>query len=158
MGIVVRPAGSTPTTGTIPVFYPRLPSCLFLVDYKNLSDLLSDLQNRFRAFMESWKTTDTFFHLTCSISSSVFLRIDSPSSKISPLTIRPGGFTSLKRDMARVDFPHPDSPAIPRASFLSTAKAHVVNGFDNRLAQEIIGLQMLDIQNRYFSRLPIRIR
>jgi len=71
----------------------------------------------FRELMGSWKIMEIRLPLMRRISSSGKARRSSPSNRIRPDTILPGGLgTRRMTERARTVLPHPDSPAMPRVS------------------------------------------
>ena len=72
--------------------------------------------------MGSWKTMDIFRPRIRSISRSLFCNRFSPSKKISPLTISPGGGIRRKIESEVTLLPQPVSPTIPKVSLSCSEK------------------------------------
>ena len=78
-----------------------------------------------------WKTIDAPAQRTARSRPHFMVRMSSPSSRISPLRVADAG-SSRSSASASVDFPQPDSPAMPSFWPASTREVDTAHGGDGR--------------------------
>ena len=89
---------------------------------------------------------------TARISSSLFLVRSSPSKRISPASIRPGGSISRRIEKPITDFPPPDSPTRPTTSPFAHVETHAIDRLHQAAEGMEMGFQPADIEQRFTHR------